>query len=280
MAVHRCLRASTSRTSAQFAKTRTDKGLQQMKTQAPGEVENAIDSETRAEMIERWMPLVRFAVRRMATGGKMRFFDRDDLVSYGSIGLIQAVDRFDPERGVNFQAYALSRIRGSILDALRATDIIPRGLRARVTTIDRATDSLSPELGRPPTRAEIRHETGLTDQDYDRATTAAQTKVVSLEMLSGCDADDDPERVGRLQLTSPDEPAILTILRRERHEALAAAVATLPERDRLVLSLYYVEELSLKAIAAVLDISESRVNQLKTRAINRLRNSSALQAVA
>jgi len=254
--------------------------MEQMETQMPGETENPIDGETRAAMIEQWMPLVRFVVRRMATGGKMRIFDLDDLVSYGTIGLIQAVDRFDAERGVNFQAYALSRIRGSILDALRATDLIPRGMRARASMIERATDSLSPELGRLPTRAELQRETGLTDQEYDRAAAATQTKVVSLEMLAEGDPDNDPERVERLQLASPDEPAIATMLRRERHEALAAGVAALPERDRMVLSLYYSEELSLREIAAVLDVSESRVNQIKMRAIDRLRNSSPLRAVA
>ncbi len=263
-----------------FAETQPDMGMDEMEDDMSSEAEGAYDGQSRAAMIEQWMPLVRFAVRRMATSGKMRFLDLDDLVSYGTIGLIQAVDRFNPERGVNFQSYALSRIRGAILDALRATDFIPRGLRARASLIERATDSLSPGLGRAPTRAEIRCETGLTDQEYDRAVSATQTRVMSLDMLSAGDPDTDPERVERLQLASPDEPAIVAILQRERYEALAAGIAALPQRDRVVLSLYYAEGLSLKEIGVVLGVSESRVNQIKTRAIDRLRNSSPLRAVA
>ncbi len=277
---HRCLKASGRQRSVQVETSQTDKGLEEMKTPMPGEAENAREGETRAETIERWLPLVRFAARRLATSGKMRLYDFDDLTGYGTIGLIQAIDRYDPERGVNFPSYALSRIRGAILDALRVTDLIPRGLRARASSIERAADSLSLELGRLPTRREIQRETGLTDGEYDRATAAMQTKVVSLEMLSVGDPATERSRVEPLQLESADEPVVVAMMRQERHEALAAAVATLPERDRMVLSLYYAEGPSLKEIGVVLGISESRVAQLKTRAIDRLRRSSSLRAVA
>jgi RNA polymerase sigma factor for flagellar operon FliA len=251
-----------------------------MEKEVPGEACNGRDDLSRDAMIERWMPLVRFAVRRMATGGNMRLYDIDDLVSYGTIGLIQAVDRFDPERGVSFQGYALARIRGAILDALRAADIVPRGLRSTASCIERTADSLAPELGRLPTRAEVQRETGLTDREYERAAAALQTKVVSLERLAEADPESEQSRAEPLQLASPDEPVVVAMVRRELYDALASAVAALPERDRLVLSLYYAEGLSLKEIGAVLGVSESRIAQLRMRAIDRLRISSPLRAVA
>jgi RNA polymerase sigma factor for flagellar operon FliA len=226
--------------------------------------------DTREALIAQHMGLVRHVASRWAAmGGGV--LDRDDLVGYGTIGLIEAVDRYDYERGNGFASYAIHRIRGAMLDAARSLDPLPRTVRRRVSQVDRARSALTPSLGREPLREELCNAAGLTEGEYRDAMTVASRMAISLESLVGQD-DGNRDNPGFLQPTDPADDAFTgDIETRELLDDLAEAIARLPERERLVVTLYFKEGLDLREVAAVLDVSASRISQLKTRALGKLR---------
>jgi RNA polymerase sigma factor for flagellar operon FliA len=239
------------------------------------------DPKLREKIIVQYAPLVKYVVGRLAIN-LPTVIDSDDVISYGTIGLIDAVERFDPTRGIKFETYAIARIRGSIIDALRSLDQIPRTARQRAREIEQAIGDLEAKRKRPPTDEEVAGHLGMDVEKYREA--CVRTNVITLSLDSLLSVDDEDGREGGTRAYafedrgSPD-PSALTE-RRELEKLLVESVRNLPERERLVLSLYYYEELTMKEISRVMEISESRVCQLHAQAILRLRASLRKQQLA
>ncbi|GAB4333137.1 MAG: RNA polymerase sigma factor WhiG [Dehalococcoidia bacterium] len=230
----------------------------------------------RDRLIEQYAPLVKYVVGRLAIG-LPAILDYEDILSYGTIGLIEALDRFDPGKGVKFETYAISRIRGAIIDALRSLDRLPRSVRQKAKRLEQATNELTVALGREPTDEELAAAVGMSMDQYHRALVDASWVTVSLDGL--LERDDSGEGSSTEMPASPDaEDFTQRMEQRQLIEALADSVRALPERELLIVSLYYKDEMTMKEIAQILDISESRVCQLHGRALGRLRARLAREA--
>ena len=217
------------------------------------------DPEIRDELITLYAPLVRFVVGRLgipATG----LLDAEDLVSYGMIGLINAVDRFDPARGVRFEAFATVRIRGAVIDHLRSLNWLPRSAISRVRQVEGALASLEQNLGRPAREEEVAAEIGVSTERYRQMLLEMNATVLSLDAPFSSFLQDD--EVTSLAELLEDHSAPGPVEQAEQQELtsmLGAAIDRLPEREKLLLALYYQEELTMKEISKVLGVSESRV---------------------
>lgn len=200
--------------------------------------------------------------------------DYEDILSFGTIGLIEAVERFDHEKGVKFETYAIARIRGAIIDALRSLDRLPRSVRQKAKDAGKALVDLTEGLGRDPTDEEVAEAMGLTVQAYRKHLIDSSWITVSLDTMgTGNDGEDDNGGAA-LGIADPDdEDFSVGIEQQELVGELAGAIRELPEREQLILSLYYKEELTMREVSKVLSISESRVCQLHARALTRLRGS-------
>jgi RNA polymerase sigma factor FliA len=238
------------------------RGLRQYRPSLP-EVE-------REALILEYAHLVRYVVGRIMVELPAHV-DRDDLVSHGTIGLIKAVDRFDPRRGVKFETYAIAVIRGAVLEALRQEDWVPRSVREKARRVQSTVGELELQLGRPPEDTEIADALELPLEDY--AKLLGEISVITLTSLEGAlDAEGDGAiRPMDSQLESADAPdrAFDDV---EKRDILMEAVDQLPEREKLVIALYYQEGLTLKEIGKVLEVTESRTCQLHTQALLRLRS--------
>lgn len=230
------------------------------------------EARLREQLILQYAPLVKYVVGRMAIASSS-ILDVEDLLGFGTLGLIDAVSRFDPTRGVKFETYALQRIRGSIIDSFRKLDIVPRSARRRAREIEGAQAQLQQELGREPEDDEIAGFLGMTRDGLSRAMLDASCAILSMERpLTMLDGDDSLTLADTIEDENAPAPQA-EIERKEEREALIGALRMLSERDRLVISLYYYEELTLREISEVLGVTESRVCQLHARAITRLRAS-------
>jgi RNA polymerase sigma factor FliA len=241
------------------------------------EVQAGLPGDDLAKVVQDYMPLVRHVVSRIVAGTTgSSFLQYEDLISCGVQGLIEAFKAYDPGRGAKFSTYALPRIRGSILDALRAAHPLTRSLQKLAGDIEKASSALYVKLGRTPTKAELAEQMGMPLVDLLVASRTSNIRVLSLEsladlMVSGATekltemADDDPS-------VDPDTVAQHQMLRHR----LMDAIGMLPERERLIVRLYYIESRSLKSIGRAMAISESRASQLRHRAIKRLRSALAL----
>ena len=228
------------------------------------------DATLRDRLVLHYAPLVKYVAGRVGTGLPAHV-DIADLVQSGVFGLWDAIDRFEPERGLKFETYAMQRIRGAILDELRAQDWVPRSVRSRAREVERALERLETRLQRSATDAEVAAELGITVAELrDLYAQLQLTSVIALDELIA---------VGRggtsIAETLPDEAAeepgaFLDSV--ESRRLLAEAVSQLTDRDRVVVSLYYFENLTLAEIGRVLGVTESRVCQLHTRAVLRLRS--------
>ncbi len=195
-----------------------------------------------------------------------------DLVSYGCFGLLDAVDKFEPERGIKFETYASARIRGAILDGLRSVDWIPRSVRAKARRFEMALRALESTLGRSASDSELAEALGLPlDQYYAMLDEVRTTSVLSLDEVINPDSSDDPLKMLDT-IEDKEEHIEERLLHSELLQDLAGAIDRLPERERTVVALYYHESLTLKEIGHVLDVSESRVSQIHTKAIASLRS--------
>ena len=198
--------------------------------------------------------------------------DPADLVSYGIFGLIDAIEKFQLDRGVQFETYAAPRIRGAILDELRSIDWVPRSLRAKARTIERAETDLEGRLGRTPTDDELAEASGMTtDQLNDALTQVSSAMIMALDDVLVGAGRDEPVRLSDTHRLARRRARATTSSSRETQRLLNEAILTLPERHRLVLGLYYVEGLTLAEIGRVLGVTESRVCQIHTRAVLQLR---------
>ncbi len=226
--------------------------------------------QDREAAVKQYMPLVKYVVRRMALRGVTGTIELEDLISHGNVGLIQAIDRYDPTMGIHFETYAVTRIRGAIIDAIRALDGLPRGVRLRANHIEQARTALMFELGRNPTERELRSATGLTAAQYSETLAAAGLVPMSLDEPT--DGGDGEEGLSVAETVAARDAVDMTesIERRELLETLAGAVRRLPPRELLVISLRYEKEMTFKDIAEILDVSAGRAGQLHAQAVGRL----------
>lgn len=223
------------------------------------------DAELREQLILRFLPLVHYSVGRL---GIMRngHFSYDDLVNQGVLGLIESVDRYDPSYGAQFSTFAITKIRGNILDYMRGQDWLPRTARRRAKQVQEATQNLWNKLHRSPTDEEIAEVLNLPVDKVRQALTDASFVFISLDSFRLFDQEDQVS----IHEAIPDDDTptpMESIEEMDRLSLLETALGNLSDRSRLILSLYYYEELTLKEIGAVLEISESRVCQLHAKAI-------------
>ncbi|MGL4370566.1 MAG: RNA polymerase sigma factor WhiG [Spirochaetota bacterium] len=229
------------------------------------------DMELRDYFVMKYSPLVKYVAGKVSMG-MPQSIEFDDLVSYGTFGLIDAISKYDPDRGIKFKTYAMTRVRGAIFDELRSIDWIPRSIRQAAKKIEQAIAELENKLGRTVEDDEIAHELGISMDEFQ----STLNKVSGTSMLSLNDIwflGDDSDELSILEtLEAPDNmnPDVL-IEKEEIKEFIVDAIKKLPDKERKVIVLYYYEDLTLKEIGQVLEVTESRVSQLHTKAIMRLR---------
>jgi RNA polymerase sigma factor for flagellar operon FliA len=230
------------------------------------------DPGIRDRLILTYAPLVKYVAGRLGSGLPAHV-DEGDLVSYGLLGLIGAIERYEPDRDVKFETYAIARIKGAIIDELRAMDWVPRSVRSRAREIERAISELEAKLGRAPTDEEIAGKVGITTEELEESLSEiARSSIAALDELwtvSGSGGD-QIALIDTIEDTEAPDPQS-SLSQTEMREAIADAIARLPEREKLVVTLYYYEELTLREIGEVLGVTESRVSQLHTKAILRLK---------
>jgi RNA polymerase sigma factor for flagellar operon FliA len=225
--------------------------------------------ELRDRLMLHYSPLVKYVAGRVGTGLPSHV-EVADLIQSGIFGLVDAIEKFEPERGLKFETYAMQRIRGAILDDLRTQDWVPRSIRGRARDVERAYERLGGSLQRTPRDGEVAAELGISVGELrDLYAQLRLTSVVALDELLTAGRTG-----GSLADTLPDEAAddpVANLVDQDNRRLLADAIAQLIERDRIVVTLYYFENLTLAEIGKVLGVTESRVCQLHTRAVLRLR---------
>ena len=231
------------------------------------------DERARERLVVAYSPLVRYVAGRMASGLPSHV-EEGDLISYGLIGLIGSIERYDLDREIKFETYAVARIRGAIIDELRSLDWVPRSVRAKARDVEKAHSQLENKLGRAPNEEEMADKLGVSVDDF-RTTLLeiANSSVLALDDLWTV-SDPDGGQVSLLDtIRDPNaidpEDAIDTV---ELKDRLADAIESLPDRERLVIALYYYEALTLREIGDVLGVTESRVSQLHTKAVLGMRS--------
>lgn len=227
--------------------------------------------ETRNKLVEAYAGLVHYIAGKLAMY-KPTNIDYDDLVSYGVLGLIDSIDKFKPEKGLKFSTYAMTRIRGFILDELRQFDWVPRTLRQKSRRLEKAYTELESRFGRPALDEEVANYLDITmDEFYELIQDLSVTTQLSLEETRYIGGDmDETSLVDAVEAPDGDNPEFI-IEKSELKNVLAGVIVKLPEKERLVITLYYLEDLTLKEIGVALDITESRACQLHSAAIIRLR---------
>ncbi len=239
------------------------------KSGATQEIE--ISKNNTDEIVREYAPMIKYVANRIALRLPPHI-EVDDLISVGVLGLIDAIEKYDPSRGAKFKTYAEFRVRGSILDELRSLDWVPRSVRQKASEVDQASRRLQGQLGRPPEDEELAEELGVSLDDF--FTTLNDTR--SMPMLSLDDlgiAKDSGEQQSLLDCLAgkSDADPHMQLRLTELKQIIAKAIDTLPEKERLMISLYYYEELTMKEIGEVLSITESRVSQIHSKAVFRLR---------
>ena len=229
------------------------------------------DPAIREFFIKQYAPLVKYVAGKVAVGMPSNV-EFDDLVGFGVFGLLDAIDKFDPEKNVKFKTYAVTRIRGSIFDELRSIDWVPRSVRQKTREIEDAIVTLESRLGRTASDTEIAGSLGISENEFQQTMfKISGTSVMSLNDVwySG----DDSERISigdSIESPSSLNPDVI-VEREEIKRVIVEAINELPEKEKMVLVLYYYEDLTLKEIGQVLNVTESRVSQLHTKANLRLR---------
>lgn len=227
--------------------------------------------DARRDLVDLHARIVKYVAGRMAIG-LPHYVEFNDLISAGLLGLLQAIDNFDPERGIKFETYAIPRIRGAILDELRSQDWFPRSLRRKAKMLEEAYGTLEVQLGRPATDAEVAKRLSIDISELDGMLgEVAVATIVSLDADTSGDDSENSTSLGDYLADSRTEDIEKVIARQEMKELIGSRMAELPEKEQLVLVLYYYEELTLKEIGEILDVTESRVCQIHTRAIMRLK---------
>ena len=239
------------------------------KQQVVEEIE--ITTENREEVIIQYSPMIKYVANRIA----MRLpphIEVDDLISVGVLGLMDAISKYDSSRGAKFKTYAEFRVRGAILDELRSMDWVPRSIRQKASQVDKVVQGLQARLGRQPEDEEVAKEMGLSlDQFHETLNETKSIPIFSLEDLGIAKESGDQQSLLDCLAGKADADPQTQVRLVELKEIIAKAIDALPEKERLMVSLYYYEELTMKEIGAVLDITESRVSQIHSKAVYRLR---------
>jgi RNA polymerase sigma factor for flagellar operon FliA len=227
--------------------------------------------EVREKLVLRYVSLVKYVAGRLAIGLPPSV-QADDLISSGILGLMDAIDKYDLERDTRFETYAVTRIRGAILDELRALDWIPRSTRQKARKLENVYTELENALGRSATTEEVaKHMNLSTEALYGLLDEVRSTNLVSLdEYVQGKDGDGQTRLVDAVEDRVSLDPSDRIDIE-DLKEVMNGAILRLPPRERLVIALYYYEELTLKEIGSILNVSESRISQIHTKAIMRLR---------
>ncbi|MFL0246762.1 FliA/WhiG family RNA polymerase sigma factor [Candidatus Clostridium stratigraminis] len=229
----------------------------------------ALKTDVKEQIVLKYIPLVKYIASRVIIG-KSKYVEYEDLVSYGMIGLMDAINKFDESRGMKFSTYSSIRIKGAMIDELRRNSPIPKGAMDRLNKYNTAMENLQMELLREPSDDEIAKKLHITkDEVKEIQGYINYLSVVSLEDMVFSE-DDDMQLMGTIEDKKSPSPYKL-LEEKEEIEYLTKALDNLNEKDRTVLSLYYYESLTLKEIGKVLEVSESRVCQLHSRAIVHLR---------
>jgi RNA polymerase sigma factor for flagellar operon FliA len=237
----------------------------------PGRIRNAarVSTEAREKLILGHLPLVKHVLGRVAARLPAHV-DRSDLLEAGTLGLIDAADRFDPARNVRFHTYAMTRIRGAMLDSLRSDDWLPRSVRSELVRVARASAQLEQEVHRSPTFAELSHRTGLAEQDLAALKGAGSHAFYSLDDLPSFASADGEQAVAQHERRDPALQPLDHAALEEDKSRLSKAILRLTKTERLVITLYYFERKALREIGAVLRVTDSRVCQIHRAALKRL----------
>jgi RNA polymerase sigma factor for flagellar operon FliA len=244
-------------------KTEEERWLEYRKTRNPG---------LREAFIKQYAPLVKYVAGKIAMGmpNNVEF---DDLVGFGVFGLIDAIDKYDPEKNVKFKTYAVTRIRGAIFDELRQIDWVPRSVRQKTREIEAAISSLEAQLGRTASDQEVAASLGMNEDEYLKTIQKISgTSILSLNdvWFSG-DEKDRVSIVDSIESPSSLNPDVM-VEKEVMRQVIITAINELPDKEKKILILYYYEDLTLKDIGRVLKVTESRVSQLHTKAILHLRS--------
>jgi RNA polymerase sigma factor FliA len=230
-----------------------------------------LSAAERDQLIIQYAPWVKFIALRMVAKLPSHI-QAEDLISAGIIGLIDALDKFNPAREVQFKTYAQIRIQGAMKDELRSLDWASRSMRQKVKRLEQAYATLEQQLGRPPSSEEVASSMGIEIDDFEALLDDVKgTSLVSLEELGQGPASEDKSALLEALLSREDQDPLELLNLHDLKKALTEAIAELPEKERLVLSLYYFEELTMKEVGKVLNLTESRISQLHTQAVLRLR---------
>ncbi len=229
-----------------------------------------VDPKVKDEIVVEYAPLIKFIAQKIASRLPANI-ELDDLISCGVIGLMDAISKFDPTRDNKFKTYAEFRIRGAMLDELRSQDWVPRSIREKAKTIERAQTKLESELGRPATNDELAEEIGVTKEEYyDMLNKSKSVSVLNIDDATTFNKNDRKRFASLMEKSSSANPFTAVNFKKSRNR-IKEGIKQLPEKHRLVLSLYYYEDLNLKEIGQVLDVTESRVSQLHTQAVLKLK---------
>jgi RNA polymerase sigma factor for flagellar operon FliA len=243
-------------------KTEDELWLEFKKTKSP---------QLRDKFIRQYMPLVKYVAGKVSVGmpGSVDF---DDLVGYGQFGLLDAINKFDPEKNVKFKTYAVTRIRGAIFDELRTLDWVPRSVRQKSREIEDTIVQLESKLGRPASDSEVAGAMGISEDEYHQTILKVSgTSVLSLNDVWYSGDESEHVSIGDcIESPSTLNPDVI-VEREEIRRVIIEAINELPEKEKMVLVLYYHEDMTFKEIGQVLEVSESRVSQLHTKANLRLR---------
>ena len=232
---------------------------------------NSGDQSIRDAIVKQYAPLVKYVAGKVSVGMPQNV-DFDDLVGFGIFGLFDAIEKYDPDKHVKFKTYAVTRIRGAIFDELRTIDWVPRSVRQKTREIEETVQHLEAKLGRSATDDEVAGEMGMSIEQYNQMVLKVSgTSILSLNEVWYTGEDNDKISIVE-SIESPSSLRPDTIAEKsEMRRVIVEAINELPEKEKKVLVLYYYEDLTLKEIGKVLDVTESRISQLHTKAISRLR---------
>ena len=233
--------------------------------------EMEINLENREAVIVEYSPMVKYVANRIALRLPPHI-EVEDLISVGVLGLIDAIEKYDPARGAKFKTYAEFRVRGAILDELRSMDWVPRSIRQKASQIDAVTQKLQAKFGRPPEDEEVAKELGVSlDQFFDTLNETRSMPVLSLDDLNIVKETGGQQSLLDCLAGKVDADPQVQFRLNELKEIIAKTIDTLPEKERLVISLYYYKELTMSEIGVVLNVTESRVSQIHSKTMFRLR---------